>query len=163
MSRQGGLAGRGRGQGQGGPRTGRGAAGSMDSVPPPSPLHSRSLACRFHHSLRAHPTPWQVPAPGRLPARGPLHTRHRSPRAPPACRHLHLDACLYEDPAICNDLYLQPLRAPYRPGAAAGKAFLRRFTLDLHAPDGAPARGARAAAAGVVAARGAAWRGAVSR
>ncbi|KAL4425949.1 hypothetical protein ABPG75_009965 [Micractinium tetrahymenae] len=51
-------------------------------------------------------------------------------------RFLHLDASLYDDPGICNDLYLAPLRADYRPGAVPGRAWLRRITLDLDAPDG---------------------------
>lgn len=56
--------------------------------------------------------------------------------APTYRRFLHLDACLYDDPAICNDLYLAPLRADYSPGAVPGRAWLRRITLDLDAPDG---------------------------
>lgn len=51
-------------------------------------------------------------------------------------RFLHLDACLYDDPTICNDLYLAPLRADYSPTAVPGRAWLRRITLDLDAPDG---------------------------
>lgn len=51
-------------------------------------------------------------------------------------RYLHLDACLYEDPQIVNDLYLGVLRADYQPGRQAGQAFLRRFTIDLQSPDG---------------------------
>ncbi|PSC71918.1 Carotenoid cleavage dioxygenase 8 isoform B [Micractinium conductrix] len=51
-------------------------------------------------------------------------------------RLLHLDACLYEDPQIVNDLYLEPLRAGYAPGVQPGRAYLRRLTLDLDAPDG---------------------------
>ncbi|KAL4859791.1 Carotenoid cleavage dioxygenase 8 B [Chlorella vulgaris] len=75
--------------------------------------------------------------------------RRRSYRAPacfvfhwgnafesPDGRYLHLDACLYEDPEIVNDLYLRHLRAEYQPGRQAGRAFLRRATIDLQAPDG---------------------------
>lgn len=32
--------------------------------------------------------------------------RRRALHAPVPCRYLHLDACLYEDPQIVNDLYL---------------------------------------------------------
>jgi carlactone synthase/all-trans-10'-apo-beta-carotenal 13,14-cleaving dioxygenase len=75
--------------------------------------------------------------------------RTRSFRAPPCFvfhwanahespdgRHLHLDACLYEEPGIVNDLRLAALRADYRPGSQPGRAYLRRFTLDLDAPNG---------------------------
>jgi hypothetical protein len=78
--------------------------------------------------------------------------RTRSFRAPPCFvfhwanahespdgRHLHLDACLYEEPGIVNDLRLAALRADYRPGSQPGRAYLRRFTLDLDAPNGGPA------------------------
>ena len=72
-----------------------------------------------------------------------LATRNRTlPCAPPPPpprrprRLLHLDACLYEDPQIVNDLYLEPLRAGYAPGVQPGRAYLRRLTLDLDAPDG---------------------------
>ena len=58
------------------------------------------------------------------------------PPPPPSRRLLHLDACLYEDPQIVNDLYLEPLRAGYAPGVQPGRAYLRRLTLDLDAPDG---------------------------
>ena len=53
------------------------------------------------------------------------------------CRYLMLDACLYDDPKIVNDLYLGPLRADFRQGQPRpGQAFLRRFKIDLQAPDG---------------------------
>lgn len=45
-----------------------------------------------------------------------------------------------------NDLYLDVLRAPYKGAAPAGRAYLRRFTLDLQAPDGEAGRGAAACA-----------------
>lgn len=54
-------------------------------------------------------------------------------------RYLHLDACVYEDLAVVNDLLLARLRAPE--GAAAPQispAHLRRLTIDLQAPEGAP-------------------------
>ncbi|KAI7842354.1 hypothetical protein COHA_003994 [Chlorella ohadii] len=56
-------------------------------------------------------------------------------------RYLHLDACLYEDPEICNDLYLEPLRADYAPGRVPGRAYLRRATIDLRAADGSEVQG----------------------
>lgn len=58
------------------------------------------------------------------------------PHAPLPSRYLHLDACLYEDPQICNDLYLEPLRADFARGSVPGRAYLRRATIDLQAADG---------------------------
>lgn len=59
---------------------------------------------------------------------------------PSAARYLHIDACLYDDPQICNDLYLEPLRADYAPGRVPGRAYLRRATIDLQAADGGRGR-----------------------
>lgn len=54
----------------------------------------------------------------------------------PDGRFLHLDACMYDDPKIVNDLYLEPLRADFVPGVRSGQAYLRRITIDLDAPNG---------------------------
>ena len=53
-------------------------------------------------------------------------------------RYLHLDAALYDDPAIVNHLYLSLVWAgpTAAPAAQLPPATLKRLTLDLHAPDG---------------------------
>lgn len=78
---------------------------------------------------------------------------------PSAARYLHIDACLYDDPQICNDLYLEPLRADYAPERVPGRAYLRRATIDLQAADGGRGRTLAGGLNGPAACGGVEWGG----
>lgn len=54
-------------------------------------------------------------------------------------RYLHLDGAVYDDPEICNSLYLANVRAGPEEGRQLPRAYFRRLTIDLQALDNAAA------------------------
>ncbi len=51
-------------------------------------------------------------------------------------RWLHIDASVYDDPAVLNDLALDRVRRGPAQGSEISHSHLRRLTIDLHAPSG---------------------------
>lgn len=49
-------------------------------------------------------------------------------------RYLYIDGAVYDDPAVIQDLYLDPVRASFENGKDISQSYYRRLTVDMHAP-----------------------------